>query len=104
LARFKFKEQVGITENSIFDHFGHPRSEFSNREGVQGCWIDQDQMRLMKSADQIFAARVIHPCLPSNGGIHHCQQCCWNLNDADTSQPRCCGKSGHVSHDPTAKG
>ena len=74
------------------------------RTGVIVGWIDQHQIRLMESADQIFATRVIHPCLPTDGGIHHRQQRCWNLNNADTSQPRGRGKSGHVSHDATAEG
>ena len=58
---------------------------------------------LMKSSDHIFILKKIHSGLSSDTAVYLRQQGCRNLNEINSPEIGCRGKSGHVPHDTAAK-
>src|SRR6266478_8089639 len=72
--RFKLSEQLGIEYDTILYHFCPSLRTLTRRQCQQGSGISQYQARLIKSADQVLAPRMVNACLTSNGRIHLGQQ------------------------------
>ena len=96
-------EQFRVSDHSVLDDFCHSSSEFPHRQGVQRQWINHHQSWLMEGSDQILSLRMVDTGLAADGGIHHGQKSCRNLDNADTAQPACRREAGHVADNTTTE-
>jgi len=62
-------EEFSISDNAALQSLIHPGAELAIGECAQGFGINQDQLRLIKSPDQIFSAAKVHSRFPPNSGI-----------------------------------
>ena len=52
-------KKCGVESDAVFDHFSETGSILTIRQRFQCVGIGEHQQRLIKSADHVFAARVI---------------------------------------------
>ena len=62
-------KEVRVVDQAIFDDFGIARAELAAGEGGQRRGVDDDQRRLMKGADQIFARGDVDRGLAADAAI-----------------------------------
>ena len=66
-------EQIRISDHSVFDDLSETSPKFPQRKSIKRVWINHHQPWLVKGADQIFTAGMIHTSFSTNCGIHHGQ-------------------------------
>jgi hypothetical protein len=50
-----------VLDNAIFDHLGESGKKLSTRQRGEHVDVDENELRLIKSADQIFSIVMIDP-------------------------------------------
>src|SRR5882724_7209252 len=81
-------KQVAVGDNTVFNHLSETGDELSARQRTQYRDIDQNQFRLVKSADQILA---------SDAGINLGEQSRRHLHIRDTAQISRRSKAGEIA-------
>ena len=100
---FEPGEEVGAVDEAVFDDFGHACGEFARRQGSEGGGVDEDGLRLVKRADEVFALRVVHPGFAADGGIDLRQQGGWDLQAGDAALVAGGGEACDVADDAAAE-
>ena len=96
-------QNVRIGNAAIFNHFRHTIVEDAFRQGSENVGVDDDQLRLIKRADQIFALRQIDAGFSADRRIHLCKQRSRNLAHMNAAQIGCCGKAGDIADHTAAQ-
>ena len=52
---FEVAEHVFIADGGVLDNFGKALAVFTARKGEEGVWVDEDEARLVKGADEVFS-------------------------------------------------
>ena len=68
-VRLEPGEEGGISDQSVFRHFGISRAELAWRQCIEQRRVGEDQDRLMKRADQVLAMAGIYRGLAADRGI-----------------------------------
>ena len=71
------REQLVVTDEPVLDDFRQTRAQLARRQRLQRVRVRDHGARLMKRADQILAAGMIHPGLAADRRVHLRQQAWW---------------------------
>ena len=92
-----------IGNRPVFDHFGQTGTEFALGQGRQRVHIAHHQARLIKSANHVFAKRMIHGCFATHGRVHLCQQGSGHLHKRHPSHIAGSRKPRDITHNATSQ-
>src|SRR5258706_7094291 len=77
-------KERGIENQAVLDDLRKTGAELAIRQRFQSIRVRQHQLRLIKRANHVFAARVIDGRLTAHRGIHLSKQGGWNLNKGNS--------------------
>ena len=72
----------------MFDGFGPTSGAFTAWQRQQHVGINEDQARLMKRADKIFATWMINARFAADAAVNHCQHRGWQLHQCHAAHNR----------------
>jgi len=87
-----------VRYRAVFHHFGQTRSKLTIWQGGECLCIYQDNLWLVKCADQILSLRVIDTGLTADGRIDLCQQRCRDLYERDTAHVASSCEARDITH------
>lgn len=100
----KVVKKAGVENDAVFDDFGETTLELAGREVVEGGGVDPDAYRLVKRADDIFAARMIDADLAADGAIDLGEKGRGNHEKRETASVGCGHEAGEVADDASSEG
>src|SRR5215471_6472475 len=103
-AFFEEGEKFGVGDYAVLDDFGQAATEFALRESGESFGIDEDQLRGIERADEVFAFGQIDAGFAADGAVHLSDQGGGYLDERDAAQIRGGDKAGDVADDTTADG
>mmetsp|Transcript_68589 Transcript_68589/g.143065 ORF Transcript_68589/g.143065 Transcript_68589/m.143065 type:complete len:340 (+) Transcript_68589:3640-4659(+) len=81
-------EEREVPDRSRLDDLRDPCLELalrphriSAREAVEKVHVHEHNVRLVEGSDQVLAHWSVHRSLPTNGSVHHGEECCGDLNE-----------------------
>jgi hypothetical protein len=95
-------EERSIAEQAVFDHLGHAGGELAGRQRPQEIRCDIHRPGMMEGAHEILAGSKIDARLPTDGTVHHREQCRRHLHILDTTQITGGGETTEIAHNPTS--
>ena len=81
-----FLKQRLVRDAAVFDDLAQPRADLPRVQRFERVAVDHHQLRLIKRAEQVFAARMVDRHLAADGGIHLRQKGRRRLNEAHPAQ------------------
>jgi len=96
-------EVIVIGQKAMLEHFRQPCRQLARRQAAQHRRVGHDHRRLVKSADQVLAGRMVDAGLAADRGIDLRQQRGRHLHHAHAAHEYRRGKAGDVAHDPAAQ-
>ncbi len=72
-------------------------------QSLERVEVAQNQLRLIKSADEIFAGLQIDADLAADGAVHQREQRCRRLNEGNSAQISRRDEAGQIADDPAAE-
>jgi hypothetical protein len=78
-------EESCIVDQPVFHDLCQSRSQFAHRQGAQRRQVGEHRARLVKGADEILAAGMIHAGLAADGRIHLREQRRRYLHEIDAT-------------------
>src|SRR6185369_1358759 len=95
--RDRLIEKFATAGRALLYRFAPTGSKFSRRQRAQRVGVNQDQPRLMKSADKILPLGQVDGGLSADGGIDLCEQSRGRLNELDAAQINRGRKAGQIA-------
>ena len=96
-------EKARVRDQPVLDHFGEPGTQLARRQRAERRRVRQHGPRLVKRADQVLAARVIHARLAAHRRIHLREQGRRHLHEIHAALVAGGRKTGHVPHHSAAE-
>src|SRR5262245_14644994 len=97
-------EEIRIFDDAVFDDFGETGHQLPARQGAQHADVDENEFRLVKSADKIFAVLMVDGGLAADARVHLGQQSRRYLDIRNAAQISCRGKSRKITDHAPAQG
>src|SRR5690242_16778081 len=92
-------KEIGIAQQTVFDHLRITASQVALRQGGQDGDIGDHEARLMKYSDEILAAWRVNGGLAAHRRIHLRQKRRWNLYEINATLEDSGSKSRQVAND-----
>src|SRR6476659_120126 len=96
-------EERGVTDQSVFGHFGISGTELARRQGIEQRRVGEDQDRLMKCTDQVLAVAGIDCGLAADRGIDLRQQRGRHLHVIESATENGGREPGEIADDAAAQ-
>ncbi len=92
-----------IAEEAVFDDFGIAGAHLPGGKCCESVDVGEHENGLMEGADQVFAVRGVDASFAADGAIDLCEQCRWDLYEADATAEDGGSEAGEVAYDPAAE-
>ena len=100
---FQPAEQCGVVDDAVFDDFGEAGAELARGQRSQRVEIAQDESRLIKRTDEIFAGFQVHAHFSADRTVHLRKQGGGYLHEGNAAQISGGHKAGEIADDSAAE-
>ena len=100
---FEITKKIGVRYHAVFDDFPESRGNLARRQCLQKIEVGKDGARLIESADEIFAERVINGDLASDGGVDLSEQRGRDLNERHAAEESSGDEAGKIADDASSE-
>ena len=94
------RQDGGVVGETDLDDFGKSRQKIVRGERSESVHVAQHSVRAVERSDQVLASIGVDTRLTADGGVHHGEHRCGNLNHLHATQPGRCNEipPGPSSH------
>ena len=97
-------EEICVVDDAGLDGLLQSGAEFAWREGAEEVGVDEDSLRMVEAADEIFSGGEVDAGLAADGGVDLSEEGGGDLHVADAAHVDGGEEAGDVADDSAAEG